>query len=205
VAYNIFSYMNWDRFVAIEMGRWAAANLPRGSRIIYTHTAIDPQLFPDQKLLGLIKYTDLLHYKPDYLILSSGIYDAPWYYNLRKTQHLSPTDPDHASVRLYQDLLDKTAAPTQPGPTAVPGIELVKALSTSIQPSYAYTSTIASCSWLERILGLQTYERLSYIYLLLRMRLGLEQNILLGNTLMLYHVDLNLLQDYVAGTLPNEQ
>jgi hypothetical protein len=201
---TIATSYNWKHHVAFELGRWTAEHLPRGSRIMYVHAYLDPELFPQQKLLGLLRYADLLDYRPDYFIISAGVYDAEWYKALRKTQRLRPADRSGMSVRLYQDLLDNVTEPFKSGPTSIPGIELVKVFSaSSAKTSRTYLETVGRYSWLARIIGLHIFDQLNSLYLQVRMRMNLEPDMLLGGTLILYHLKPDLLEDYVMANPVN--
>ena len=73
-AYNL----SWRNATSMNVGKWASANLPHGSRIMQVHAYFNPQDFPAQRLLGLITYPDLLEFRPDYFVLSSAVYDTAW-------------------------------------------------------------------------------------------------------------------------------
>src|SRR5262249_50348797 len=110
---------------------WAAANLPDDSRIVFDDLAyLAPNRFPRKRMRGgVMTYGDLQNYRPDYFFLCASLFDAPWYQDLRRPQHLSMLDLDPFSVRLYQDLLDRRPFPFCVGPTGVSGIELVAAFT----------------------------------------------------------------------------
>lgn len=121
-----------DSRTIVQVGRWAeAGRIPRDARILWDDTAyFDPTKFSHARMRGdLLTYDDLYQWRPDYIILSSSIYDARHYAEMRKTQHYSMQNEGPHSVRLYQDLLDTT----QPGPTRVPGIEYVRSFSESLE------------------------------------------------------------------------
>ncbi|MBV8772684.1 MAG: hypothetical protein JO166_10215, partial [Deltaproteobacteria bacterium] len=71
---------------------------------------------------SLLTYNDLYDWKPDYIVLSSSMYDAPHFAELIKSQHYTMQNEGRYSVRLYQDLL-----PTERfGPTNVAGIDYIR-------------------------------------------------------------------------------
>lgn len=112
----------------VAVNEWAIrAGVLGTDRILYDDMAyLDPSRFPNAISHPKPTWGTIDSKTPDYLVLSSSIYDVPYYRPLLENQKLSRGDSfDLAtgaySVRLYQDLLpyDKF------GPTAIPGIDYV--------------------------------------------------------------------------------
>lgn len=124
-------YLLTEERTVVAIGNWAeAGNLPRHARILWDDSIyIDPEKFPFAKMNGhLISYNDLYRFRPDYLIISSHMYDAPHYAAMRETQHYAMQEEGPNSLRLYQDLLSTDRY----GPTQVPGIEYLRRFSQSL-------------------------------------------------------------------------
>jgi len=122
------NYRLIDSKTVVEVGKWAeAGNIPRDARVLWDDTAyFDPTKYPNARMRGdLLTYNELYAWRPDYIVLSSSIYEAKHYAELRKTQHYTMQNEGPFSVRLYQDLLSTSA----PGWTKVPGIEFVRSFS----------------------------------------------------------------------------
>jgi hypothetical protein len=96
-----------------EAGRWCRANVPADSKILYDDMVyFDPQYFPNAwPNFGPIRYDVLEILRPNYICLSSSVYMAPHYAELRKTQHFTRGHEGPFSVLLYQDVLDRGGAP----------------------------------------------------------------------------------------------
>jgi hypothetical protein len=120
-----------------EAGRWCRANVPVDSKILYDDMAyFDPRHFPNAlQHGGLMTYTALERVRPDYFCLSSSIYMARHYVEMRKTQHDTRGHESPYSVLLYQDLLDRGGAPE-----AEP--------LTTIAPTMPPCSTSAEYAWI---------------------------------------------------------
>jgi hypothetical protein len=116
---------------SVEVGRWAeAGNVPRDARIIWDDAAsFDLDKFPNGKMYGLLTYNELYAYRPDYVILSSSMFGAPHFSQMRKTQRYTMQNEGPFSVRLYQDLLDNDTSK----PLAVPGIEYVRSFTEGVR------------------------------------------------------------------------
>lgn len=158
-----------------EASRWACANVTPNDTILFDDLAyLDPERLPRQKMHGrVIRYVDVANEQPSYILLSSSLYDAAHFQRLRMTQDRSPSDTSSFSMRLYQDLIDRSDT-TKPGPTAVPGITFVARIDPTRRPP-------ESNSFLDRT---------RYLYRLARECLGLE-DALGGPTLLIYRVDPN--------------
>src|SRR5262249_827636 len=103
---------------------WAIAeDIPAKSRIVFDDLAyFDRARFPNAKMHGgILTWPVVELVEPDYIVLSSTLFNAEWAQHLRQTQKANRFDLDPYSMRLYQDLLGSD----QPGPTQVPGIILV--------------------------------------------------------------------------------
>jgi hypothetical protein len=200
VASQVLQLHTTDRSTTVEVGRWAAqAGIPKASHIVYDDLAyFDPQLFPNSRMHGgVLTWPALRKLQPELIVLSSTIYEASWYAELRRTQHLSREDTYPFSMRLYQELVDYEI----PGPTAIPGITLLKVIRPTSPPVFVLPSYIV---WLQphltRLLGVDATQWvvarlsqhaawMSYLAWLMRNALGLE-HALIGPTLKVYQTDL---------------
>jgi Dolichyl-phosphate-mannose-protein mannosyltransferase len=116
---------------AIALNQWAmGGGIEEKSRILYDDLAyFDPQVFPNVRMNGgVLTWPIVDAWSPDYVILSSSLYEAEWYQKLIKTDHHRRTDSYPFSMRLYQDLLPAEA----PGPTRIPGVRLAKIIEPKI-------------------------------------------------------------------------
>src|SRR5262249_21157728 len=102
-----------EHYTGMVIGRWAEAHLPPDSKILFDDIAyFDPQQMPNAKMHGgLMTYSALEQQRPDYFIICSSIYEAPYYAELRQTQTNRRGQEGDFSVLLYQDLLDRDACP----------------------------------------------------------------------------------------------
>ena len=108
---------------------WAIKNgVPHDARILYDDLAyFDPKLFPNAMMFGSALNWEAVDAKaPDYIVISSSIYGAPYYRPVLQHQKLGRDAIEDGvtgaySVRLYQDLLHAERF----GPTDVAGIEYV--------------------------------------------------------------------------------
>jgi hypothetical protein len=117
-----------DSRTLVRIGKWAeAGNIPRDARVLWDDSVyFDPTKFPNAKMNGhLITYNEVYAERPEYLILSGHMYDAPHYAEMRKSQAYTMQNEGPNSLRLYQDLL----ATDEPGPTKVPGIDYLRSFS----------------------------------------------------------------------------
>jgi hypothetical protein len=119
-----------------QANAWALAeHVNPKSRIVFDDLAyFDRRQFPNAHLFGgVLTWPAVERLRPDYIVLSSSLFDADWMQKLIGKQRLARFDPDPYNVHLYQDLL--TAK--KPGPTKVHGIALVKILQPDppIEPS----------------------------------------------------------------------
>jgi hypothetical protein len=111
----------------IALNQWAmGGGIEEKSRILYDDLAyFDPRVFPNVRMNGgVLTWPIVDAWSPNYVILSSSLYEAEWYQKLIKTDRHRSTDSDPFSMRLYQDLLSAEA----PGPTGVPGVRLAKVI-----------------------------------------------------------------------------
>ena len=188
-AYNL----SWRNATSMNVGKWASANLPHGSRIMQVHAYFNPQDFPAQQLLGLITYPDLLEFRPDYFVLSSAVYDTAWYQGLRKTQNFG-REVSTGSVRLYQDLLERRADPQEMGPTGIPGISLVYRAATELGASKTCEEFANKFSFL----GASNVSAVNGICMQLRLAFGYEFGVS-GPELMLYKLDVRDLEQFLKS------
>ena len=108
----------------LAMNDWATqGGVPHNAKILYDDLGyFDPNLYPNARTNGsVLTWSRVEQEDPEYIVLSSSIFEAPHYKSLIATQRLEPTDPYIFSVRLYQDLLPYQ----QPGPTKIPGIDFI--------------------------------------------------------------------------------
>ena len=122
------SYRLTDEQTQFQIDRWAEeGNITHSARILADDVAyFDPQQFPNAYQRGdLLTYDELYRFRPDYIVISSSMYDAPHFAAARKTQHFSMQQAGPFSVRLYQDLLDNK-------PPAARGIEFVRRFAPSL-------------------------------------------------------------------------
>jgi hypothetical protein len=97
-----------DQSTSIKLDDWAKANnLPSSAKIRWDDIAyLDPLRFPNGRMHGgLMSWSALRIHDPDYVVLSSSIFESSWYANLITTQNLGRTDAFVYNVRLYQDFL----------------------------------------------------------------------------------------------------
>lgn len=118
------------------LNAWAQAAIPLGSRVLHDDLAyLDPKVFPNSRMRGgVMSWADISSYRPEYVVLSSSIYAAPWYEELRRKR-----DP---SMELYSQLVDFES----PGPTDAKGIELVHVLRPSAGGDTGAPFSV--CNWL---------------------------------------------------------
>ncbi len=118
----------------VALNRWAEANVARDKAILFdAYAYFDPQRFSRVVRSPHPNWRKVTGYDPDYLVLSSGVYDFPLYRALIKQQKRSADDTDQFSVRLYQDLLRTE----QLGPTGVQGVEYVADIAPAGLPPVA--------------------------------------------------------------------
>jgi hypothetical protein len=81
---------------------------------------------------GVLTWPAVKAADPDYIVLSSSLFDSAWMKHLVETQRLARCDPAAFNVRLYQDLL----AAEDPGPTKMESVHLVTILRPiAVQPN----------------------------------------------------------------------
>lgn len=102
-----------DRATVIAANRWFQQQaVPRDASIVWDDIAyVDPNVFPKARMHGgLLRWKDLRGSTfgyPDYIILSSSIYDSPWWAEQISKQRIARNDEQNLSIRLYQDLLGR--------------------------------------------------------------------------------------------------
>lgn len=105
----------------LALNRWALDHIPSGQLIFF-----DSYAYFDPRRLRAIRsshpnWPRIAEIHPDYLVLSSWVYNAPHYQRLIAEQALAPGETYLFSVRVYQDLLNSDDL----GPTRIPGIDYV--------------------------------------------------------------------------------
>jgi hypothetical protein len=105
----------------------------------------DLDVFPNQVLMGTVKYLDIWRVHPDYLIMSVDLAESEMYKKLREHQKLTIFDPYLFSVRLYQDLFGKKTNPQDLVQSPIPWLERVGSIG-SFQTSPANEQSEASLS-----------------------------------------------------------
>ncbi len=124
-----------DHSTSIKLDEWAKANgVPSTAKIRWDDIAyLDPAQFPNGRMHGgLMPWAALRLHDPDYVILSSSIFESPWYAKLIATQEIGRTEPFVYNVRLYQDFLG-TRNSGQPVP---PWVEAVHTISPTPPETY---------------------------------------------------------------------
>jgi hypothetical protein len=89
----------------------ALRTVPKESLILSDLSSVpyfDLNVFPNQVLIGTLKYTDIFRINPNFIVLSRSLAISPMYLKLRETQNLSIFDSYSFSVKLYQDLFGNT-------------------------------------------------------------------------------------------------
>lgn len=132
------------------LNKWAASALPPKAKILFDDLAyFDPKIFPNAKMNGgVLTWSHIFRSEPEFVVISSSLYDAAWYQELRRTQHLAELDSNPVSVRLYQDLL----ASDNLGATKVQGVDFIQAFSASpiavTRPEWSLPASIWPATWL---------------------------------------------------------
>jgi len=116
-----------SRTPQFRLANWAQRNVPAKSNILFDDEAyFDPGRFPDQATnASFIRYSDLFRKRPDYFVLTDYPPASGYISAKRQSQHLGKWSEDPYSVRLYQDLIDKSRTPYRLGRTRVAHIDLV--------------------------------------------------------------------------------
>jgi hypothetical protein len=106
----------------ISLNTWFANHVPREKTIMFDNYAyFDPAVFSHVIRDSHPNWRTITGYDPDYLVITSWIYDSEYFKPLVDNQSLDDDDTYGFSVRVYQDLL-KT---NELGPTDRQGIEYV--------------------------------------------------------------------------------
>jgi hypothetical protein len=106
-------YMIWPRTPQYALGKWVSDNLPeaKGKAVYFDFPLyLDPKLFSSiASNAGPIRYADIARQLPDYVVLTR--YAANWQ-TLKILGDESPQwNEEYANVRLYQEIMAKTADP----------------------------------------------------------------------------------------------
>jgi dolichyl-phosphate-mannose-protein mannosyltransferase len=121
----------------LALNQWALDHI-QSDQLIY----FDAYAYFDPLRLRVIRsphpnWPRIAEIHPDYLVLSSWVYNAPHYQKLLHEQALAPGDTYPFSVRVYQDLLNSDTL----GPTRIPGIDYVADIKpTALVPSSSWTT-----------------------------------------------------------------
>jgi hypothetical protein len=202
-AHSTVYHLNaWARDGAID---------PR-AKIVYDDLAyFDPTVYRDVRMHGgVLTWRQLRSYRPDVVVLSSSLYGAPWYVELRGKQRLQRDDPNEYSMRLYQDLLDSTA----PGPTAIPGVELLKSFSANYPPAaptppspaeQALRRLLLQASFLPSFVVNKLDTNVVLFFHYRRLMAGaaaLGDSLAVGPSLKVYHLDWQRLDQFLERSRP---
>jgi hypothetical protein len=177
LAQVVASGVSAERTPQIGLSHWAEQNLPGNSTILFDDEAyFDPTRFPDQATnANLIRYSDLMRRQPDYFVLTDYPPAANWIMIKRQTQNLGPWDDDPYSVRLYQDLIDRSKTPYTPGPSPVPNIQLV---------------TVVGLPWFDKLTQPAWFWLFDTVYVHIDPGYaGLQTSLSSGHRLLMFHVD----------------
>jgi hypothetical protein len=130
IAQVVAGGLSSNRTPQFRLADWAQKNVPAKSNILFDDEAyFDPGRFPVQATnAGVIRYSDLFRKKPGYFVLTDYPPGSNWIMAKRQSQHFGKWSDDPYSVRLYQDLMDKSRTPYQVGHTPVAHIDLVKVI-----------------------------------------------------------------------------
>jgi hypothetical protein len=130
-----------ERSTVRQINRWAVERgIPPDAIILFDDLAyFDPKRFPKAQMHGgVMTWPAVEKVDPDYIVLSSSLFDADWMRNLIATKNLQGNASPGIDVRLYQDLLSAD----KPGPTKIPGIDLVDIIKA--QESKSWLSQLAT-------------------------------------------------------------
>jgi len=100
-------YLRENSTVA-QLNSWAESyGLSRDANVVWDDIAyLDPNIHPNGKMHGgLMRWFDLRFYDPDYVVLSSSIYESAWWARQIQEQTYERDSQEQLSVRLYQDFL----------------------------------------------------------------------------------------------------
>ena len=156
---SISKMLQWKQSTVVAVNNWATnGGIPTGKRIVHDDLAyFSPDHFPHAKMHGgVLRWADLVRYLPDYVVLSSSLYGAPWYRDLIAS--LPPHDDraisarlkaeDPTGMNLYYDLL----AIEEPTFTGIGGIELIKTIAPMRKPGNPFDRSEGT--WQRAILSL---------------------------------------------------
>jgi hypothetical protein len=133
-----------DTYTVVEINRWFINNgISRDARILHDDTAyFDPKVFKNAEMRGgVLIWPEVWLRDPEYIVLSSSLYDAEWYQRKRAGPRPNRKNTDPFSVRLYQDLAEQTTL----GPTGVPGVNMIGMLEpTRAKPEGGRSSPTAA-------------------------------------------------------------
>jgi len=100
-------YLRENSTVA-QLNSWAESyGLSPDAKVVWDDIAyLDPDTYPNGKMHGgLMRWFDLRFYDPDYVVLSSSIYESSWWARQIQEQTFARDSQEQLSVRLYQDFL----------------------------------------------------------------------------------------------------
>jgi len=152
LAEHVAAGINSERTPQIRLGTWSSRHVRLNARILFDDEAyFDPARFPDQATnANVLRYTDLIRKQPDYFVLTDYPHAANWIGIKRLTQKFGKWNDDPYSVRLYQDLIDRSRHPYTPGPTPVRYIALVKVAGLAAADRSGEPAWFRAFDWLYR-------------------------------------------------------
>jgi hypothetical protein len=131
----------------LALDRWARDNISRDQVILFdAYAYFDPHWFRRVIRSPHPNWPRIAGLDPDYLMLSSWVYDSPHYRNLIRDQSRERDDTYLFSVRVYQDLLKTDSL----GPTDLPGIDyaaLIKPATVNAGPGWVQPVRLPGLDW----------------------------------------------------------
>ncbi len=137
-----------DNSTVTQLSTWADGHgLNAEDKVVWDDIAyLDPYTYPNGQMHGgLMRWFDLRFYDPDYVVLSSSIYDSAWWSKQIQEQSLERDSTEPLSVRLYQDFLGAST-------DGVPAYKWVEDVGT-IAPTAPPPAYNASESSIHRVLA----------------------------------------------------
>jgi hypothetical protein len=82
---------SYELSTQLALNRWAVGVLPHDARILFDDLAyFDPKVFSNARMnANLLTWWRVMQHEPQYIVLTSSLYDATWIADLIRTQRLS--------------------------------------------------------------------------------------------------------------------